>query len=65
MGKNELALLRAAVAEYMWSEGCSCCRNVDAHDKNREALAKLLRIKKRDNWYDFSKFRRVDRTTKA
>ena len=49
--------LRTAIADYMQSEGCSCCRDIDAHIKHRERLAKLLRLRKRDDWYDFSPYR--------
>lgn len=38
--------LRTAVAAYMRSEGCSCCRDYNAHKKNTETLAKLLNVKK-------------------
>lgn len=49
--------VRTAVAEYMHSEGCGCCSNREKHDADRATLAKLLRIRKKDNWYDFSKYR--------
>lgn len=50
--------LREAVANYMWSEGCSCCRGSD-HDAHAEALAKLLSIKKYSDGsgYDFYSYR--------
>lgn len=60
---NQLALLRralrAAVADYMYSEGCSCCQNVDAHVEHKKELAKLLRVPKYPDGsgYDFNKFR--------
>lgn len=38
--------LRQAVADYMRSEGCSCCQNVEDHRKHAEILAKLLNVKK-------------------
>jgi len=53
-----LAVVRQAVADYMYSEGCSCCRG-NNHDANKETLAKLLKVPKyKDNsGYDFGKFR--------
>ncbi len=53
----KLADLRRAVADYMWSEGCSCCRDTDAHERHREKLAKLLRVPKKDDYYNFSPYR--------
>lgn len=35
--------LRKAVADYKWSEGCSCCQNVKAHEKADARLAELLK----------------------
>lgn len=50
--------LRVAVANYMRSEGCSCCRDCDAHVKHAETLAKLLRVPKYPDGsgYNFSKY---------
>lgn len=50
--------VRQAVADYMVSEGCSCCRNYDAHKENTARLGKLLGVKKYSDGsgYDFSKF---------
>lgn len=50
--------LREAVANYMYSEGCSCCRSSN-HDENAEALAKLLSFKKFSDksGYDFYSYR--------
>ena len=52
-------LLREAVANYMSSEGCSCCQNIEAHKAHTEALAKLLKVPKYSDGsgYDFSKFK--------
>lgn len=57
--KDKIAEIRRAVADYMQSEGCSCCRNMEAHDKNKAFLGKLLRVPKYEDGsgYDFSKFR--------
>jgi hypothetical protein len=48
-----------ALADYMASEGCSCCQNVDAHEKAKEKLGKLLRVPKYEDGsgYDFYRFR--------
>ena len=36
--------IRQALADYMISEGCSCCQDCDAHDAAAEKLAKLLNV---------------------
>lgn len=48
--------IREAVANYMKSEGCSCCQG-DDHYEHEVAIAKLLGIKKYadESGYDFSK----------
>lgn len=50
--------VRAAVANYMQSEGCSCCRDIEAHIKNEKVLAKLLNVPMYDDksGYDFNKY---------
>ena len=52
--------MRQAVANYMQSEGCSCCRNIEDHKQHTEDLAKLLRVPKYSDGsgYDFSKYRK-------
>ena len=52
------AELRTAIANYMWSEGCCCCRDDEKHEEHKEALAKLLNVKKHDDdsGYDFSRY---------
>ena len=54
-----LKTIRQAVADYMLSEGCSCCRSIDAHKEHEARLAKLLRVPKYKDGsgYDFGKFR--------
>ena len=54
--------IRQAIADYMSSEGCSCCEATLSHDRHKARLAKLLRVPKyKDNsGYNFRKF-----TTKA
>nr|WP_298660844.1 hypothetical protein [uncultured Flavobacterium sp.] len=41
-----LAEIRRAVADYVKSEGCSCCQDRDAHKEAAERLGKLLKVKK-------------------
>ena len=50
--------VRRAVADYMKSEGCSCCRDIDAHEKHAAALARLLKVPMYDDGsgWDFSIF---------
>jgi len=54
----DLKIIRRAVADYMVSEGCSCCENTEAHRKHAEALAKLLKVPmyKDKSGYNFYKF---------
>lgn len=52
-----LAQIRTAVADYMWSEGCSCCSDRDKHYEDRERLGKLLRVPRKDDYYDFQPYR--------
>ena len=50
--------IRQALADYIKSEGCSCCQDVDGHDAAKKRLAKLLRVPKYSDGsgYDFYKF---------
>lgn len=59
MTKAELKAIRQAVADYMSSEGCSCCRDVERHERNAERLALLLNVPRYsdDSGYDFYKFK--------
>ena len=59
--KAKLAEIRRAVADYMWSEGCSCCQNIDAHKRHSAILAKILRVPKYPDGsgHDFYRFRTV------
>jgi hypothetical protein len=36
--------IRNAVADYMWSEGCGCCRNHEAHEAHQKRLGELLEV---------------------
>lgn len=58
--KIDKKIILNAIAEYMGSEGCDCCRGRD-HEKNRERIAKLLGVKKYKDGsgYDFSAYRHV------
>lgn len=55
----EISKLREAVANYMQSEGCSCCRNREDHELHTKALAKLLKVPKYKDGsgYDFLKYK--------
>lgn len=56
---TKLEKIRQAIADYMWSEGCSCCRDQDKHEKANEKLAKLLNVEKYpdNSGFDWSKYR--------
>lgn len=51
--------IRRALADYIASEGCSCCQNRDAHNEAAARLAKLLRVPKYEDasGFNFYKFR--------
>jgi hypothetical protein len=57
--KKLRAELRGAVADYMRSEGCDCCRDRDAHEIHTARLAKLLNVPKYDDGsgFDFARYR--------
>ncbi|MFA5132604.1 MAG: hypothetical protein WC444_04780 [Candidatus Paceibacterota bacterium] len=54
----DLEAVRTAVADYMRSEGCSCCQNREMHKLHEEVLAKLLHVRKYKDGsgYDFGKY---------
>ena len=56
-----IADIRQAVADYMASEGCRCCQNVEAHEAAAKRLAKLLGVKMYadKSGYDFNKYKTV------
>ena len=58
MKDRELKELRAVVADYMRSEGCSCCENTEEHQAARAKLAKLLKVPryKDHSGFDFYRF---------
>ena len=51
--------VRAAFAEYVYTEGCSCCRSEAMHDAAADKLGKLLRVAKYvdGSGYDFTRYR--------
>ena len=55
---NHINKIRQAVADYMRSEGCSCCRDIEAHEQHKAQLAKLLHVPKYESGlgYDFARF---------
>lgn len=59
MGKQERDEILNALADYIASEGCSCCQNIDAHKAAATRLGKLLRVPKYKDWdgYNFYKFK--------
>lgn len=59
MDPAERIALRRLIADYMRSEGCSCCRDTEAHEKHAEALAKALKVRKYEDGsgYDFAHYR--------
>lgn len=50
--------MREAVANYMRTEGCSCCRDYEGHQVNAERLGQLLNVPKYPDGSgrDFSKY---------
>lgn len=56
---TKLEKIRQAVADYMYSEGCTCCQNIEAHAEAKARVAELLGVPKYkdDSGYDFSSFR--------
>lgn len=56
-----LDTVRRAVADYISSEGCSCCQNVNEHKKHAEALGKLLLVDQYSDksGYNFNKYKTV------
>lgn len=56
-----IKLIRQAFADYVVSEGCSCCRDEVGHTRAEAELAKLLKVPKHEDGsgYDFRKFQSV------
>ncbi len=57
--REVLEAIRTAVANYMNSEGCSCCRDIKAHKEHEKRLAELLNVPmySDESGYDFGKFK--------
>ena len=53
-----IKVIRRAVADYMRTEGCDCCQDIDGHMKAKKRLAKLLSVPPYDDHsgYDFYRF---------
>jgi len=51
--------LREAIADYMYSEGCSCCQDTESHDEHTARIARLLNVRMYPDksGYDFSRYR--------
>ena len=54
-----LKVVRQAVADYMRSEGCSCCQDREEHKEHEKRLAKLLNVPEYEDGsgYSFEDFR--------
>ncbi len=48
-----------AISDYMYSEGCSCCRDIEKHEINTKRIAELLNVSpySDNSGYDFSPYR--------
>lgn len=63
MEKEKIKLLkkqlRAAIADYISTEGCSCCRDSEGHDEAMGRIGKLLNMKKYSDksGYDYSVYK--------
>ncbi len=57
--KEKLKLVRQALADYVQSEGCSCCQDREGHALAAKQLAELLDVPlyADGSGYDFTKFR--------
>ena len=53
-----IAEIREAVANYMRSEGCSCCQDIKGHRQHKKRLAELLNVSMYDDGsgYDFYRY---------
>ena len=56
---KERIKIRQAIADYMSSEGCSCCEDYENHKLHKSVLASLLKVPKYKDGsgYDFYKFK--------
>ena len=51
--------LRQAVADYMRSEGCSCCQDIEGHRQHTKRIAELLGVApySDNSGFDFTPYR--------
>lgn len=51
--------IRMVIADYMHSEGCSCCQDTPKHNEAAKKLAEMLNVPMYSDGsgYDFPKFR--------
>lgn len=51
--------IKRAIADYIASEGCSCCQDIEAHKEAEERLGKILKIPmyKDKSGYDFNRYK--------
>jgi len=51
--------IRTAIADYMSSEGCSCCSDYENHKIHKDRIGRLLKVPMYEDksGYDFSKFK--------
>ena len=58
MDDNQKESIRRALADYMRSEGCSCCQHVEEHKEQERILAELLNVPLYEDGsgYDFNQF---------
>jgi len=56
--EKSLIEIRKLLADYMFSEGCGCCQDDEAHAEAKEKLAKILEVPMYEDksGYDFYKF---------
>jgi hypothetical protein len=55
--------VRRMIADYMRTEGCDYCQDIDGHKVAKERLTKLLNVSMYDDesGYDFRRFRSKER----
>lgn len=55
---SALEQIRQAFADYRRAEGCSCCRDVDAHEEAEKRLSELLKPEPYEDGsgWDWSKY---------
>jgi len=57
----EIEKIRKAIAEYMYSEGCSCCRNISKHEENIKNIAKLLGVEQYSDGSGYNFMQYIDK----